>query len=84
MMYHKAVLFDDMETALAILEADSPNQVRQLGRQVSNYNDEMWEMMRYDIVLRGNRAKFRAHADLKEDLLNTGNKILVEASAYDR
>jgi len=29
-------------------------------------------------------AKFSQHADLKEFLLNTGDRVIVEASPYDR
>ena len=45
--------------------------------------DEVWNAHRFDIVCRANFAKFSQHADLKAFLLQTGNRILVEASPVD-
>ncbi|KAG8946561.1 hypothetical protein FRC04_011619 [Tulasnella sp. 424] len=84
MMYHKAVLFGDMEVADQILEATRPIEVKDLGRQVSNFNEDIWVTQRYDIVLAGNKAKFSAIADIRQELLATGDKILVEASPFDK
>ena len=39
---------------------------------------------RFDIVVKGNLLKFSQNEHLKEFLVNTGNRILVEASPTDR
>lgn len=36
------------------------------------------------IVFEGNYAKFTQNEDLKDFLLSTGDKVLVEASPYDK
>ena len=50
------------------------------GRQVKNYNDDVWNNERYEIMKNGLRLKFSQNLDLKQSLLATGNKNLYEAS----
>jgi ribA/ribD-fused uncharacterized protein len=45
---------------------------------------EPLDLLRYDIVVAGNLAKFGQHDDLRAFLVGTGRKVLVEASPYDR
>ena len=57
--------------------------IKKLGRLVKNYNDEVWIEKRFHIVVEGNLAKFSQNEDLRNFLLNTDDKILVEASPKD-
>jgi len=84
MMYHKALLFDDSDVATQILAATKPIEVKALGRQVKNFDDKIWVENRYRIVKEGNILKFTQHLDLKEKLLMTKGKMLVEAAPRDR
>jgi ribA/ribD-fused uncharacterized protein len=84
MMYYKAVTFGDISTAQQILQNNEPREVKRLGRLVKNFNEEHWHSVREDIVTRINMAKFGQNHHLLKKLLGTGNKILVEASPYDR
>lgn len=84
MMADKARLFRDEASLSAILEAKSPAVAKKLGRQVANFDDAQWLEARWDIVVRGNEAKFSQHADLRDFLLKTGDRVIVEASPYDR
>lgn len=84
MMYHKALLFDDSDVATQILAATTPIEVKALGRQVKNFDEETWKENRYRIVKEGNILKFSQHLDLREKLLATKGKMLVEASPRDR
>jgi ribA/ribD-fused uncharacterized protein len=84
MMAGKARLFNDEEMLAKILEAKSPSQAKKFGREVRGFDQAAWEAARYGIVLQGNLHKFGQHPDLKDFLLRTGNKILVEASPFDR
>ena len=54
-----------------------------LGRQITGFKDDVWNAHRFDIVCQANRARFSQHADLKAFLLQTGERILVEASPVD-
>lgn len=84
MMAGKARLFNDEEMLAKILVAKSPAQAKKFGREVRGFDQAAWESARYGIVLQGNLYKFGQHAELKDFLLCTGNKILVEASPFDR
>lgn len=84
MMAEKARLFGDEETRAKILTAPHPNEAKKLGREVQNFDGSRWLAARWDIVLRGNLAKFSQHSALREFLLNTNDRIIVEASPYDQ
>ena len=84
MMYNKALLFDDKKIAEEILNNNQPKAIKELGRKVSNFKDEIWDKVKYTIILKGNYYKFSQNNDLRNFLLNTKNKVLVEASPYDK
>jgi hypothetical protein len=84
MMAEKARLFNDEEVLRKILKSTDPGAAKNLGRSIKCYQDDVWKKHRFDIVVRGNRAKFSQNEKLKQFLVNTGNTILVEASPTDR
>ncbi len=83
MMYNKAILFEDNEIATQILNETDPKKQKELGRLVANFDTEKWNSVADDIVFKGNLAKFSQNLELKEKLLSTGNKLIVECSPYD-
>ncbi len=85
MMYHKALLFNDLVMAKKILETDSPKTVKSLGRQISNFDEDTWVTHREKIILQGNYLKFSQNEELKQFMFGCPKKcIFVEASPYDR
>jgi ribA/ribD-fused uncharacterized protein len=84
MMAHKALLFGDGQIYQLIMEATDPQQIKALGRKVKNFNPSVWDAHKFDIVLNGNRLKFGQNQLLRQRLLQTGNKKIVEASPYDK
>ena len=84
MMYHKALYFKDEVTAENILNTKSPDKQKKLGRTVVGFDPNAWNEVKLDVVIQGNRLKFTQNQDLKELLLDTGKRILAEASPYDR
>ncbi len=84
MMAQKALLFGDEEAFRKISTAPEPRIAKKLGRSVQGFDEHLWREHRFDIVLRGNEAKFSQNHDLLTFLLNTQNAILVEASPVDR
>lgn len=84
MMAEKARLFDDPDTLAEILAADNPADYKKLGRKVKNFDFEKWNDAKYNIVVKGNMAKFGQHPELKEFLLSTGDALIAEASPYDK
>lgn len=83
MMEQKALLFDDTPIAEAILQANSPAEAKELGRKVKGFEQKKWSEHRVEIVVQGNYHKFGQHPELKEFLLNTSERVLVEASPVD-
>lgn len=84
MMAEKARVFGDKESLQKILSVDDPRKQKQWGRFVKNYDDEVWSQLRFDVVVKGNYAKFSQNENLKKQLLATGDKVIVEASPYDK
>lgn len=84
MMAEKARLFDDEEMLEKILKSDNPKEIKELGRKVRGFDGDKWARKRYSVVLKGNFAKFLQNEELMQFLLQTGDKILVEASPYDK
>ncbi len=83
MMAKKAELFNDKENLKQIIQCKTPAEAKKLGREVRNYNDTIWLEKRFDIVKNGNHHKFSQNKDLLEFLLNTNERIIVEASPVD-
>lgn len=84
MMAEKARLFGDDEICEKVIRASHPGAAKSLGRQVRHFEENVWESARYEIVIRGNKAKFEQNTALNHFLVNTKNRILVEASPVDR
>jgi ribA/ribD-fused uncharacterized protein len=84
MMAEKARLFADEEIRSKILVATHPKQAKDYGRKVRNFDPVLWEEQRLPIVTTGNLAKFQQNSGLREFLLGTNDRILVEASPVDK
>ncbi|MFD5712370.1 NADAR family protein [Streptomyces pharetrae] len=84
MMAAKARLFDDAEAERRVLAAGHPAEAKKAGRLVRGFDEGVWERERFGIVVEGSVRKFAAHAELREFLLGTGERVLVEASPVDR
>lgn len=95
-MYHKAVLFNDLPIAKEILETSNPKKQKALGRVVKGFDPKVWNANRERIVEEGSYFKFKYGADegelgddetgltLRERLLATGDREIVEASPMDK
>lgn len=84
MMEEKARAFEDADIRSKILGSSDPKEIKSLGREVRNFTVEKWSAVSKEIVVKGNVHKFGQNPQLLEFLLNTGSKILVEASPYDK
>jgi ribA/ribD-fused uncharacterized protein len=84
MMYHKAKTFNDTDNASKIRIATKPSAQKTLGGTVRGFNDAVWDSVKIGIVERGNYLKFSQNEDLKKVLLETGDRLLVEAAKLDR
>jgi len=83
MMYKKAEVAGDAASMQAVMDTPMPNDQKAIGRKIKNYDDAKWSAVRYEIVKDAIRAKFTQHENLKEELIASGDKHIVEASPYD-
>lgn len=84
MMYKKAILFKDIDVAEMIMEQTHPRKQKFLGRQVRGYDDAVWMASCDDIMVEGLVSKFIQDTYSLTTMLDTGRKIIVEASPYDK
>lgn len=83
LMAEKARVFHDSETEAKIMTEYNQLAIRKLGRQVANFDGLIWGAVRQLISIHGNVEKFSQNERLKDYLLSTGDRIIVEASPYD-
>jgi hypothetical protein len=83
MMAEKARLFGDPAMADRVVAAEGPQEAKALGREVSGFDADVWKAHRFEIVVRGNLAKFSQNPPLAEYLAGTGDAVIVEASPRD-
>lgn len=84
MMFKKAMCFQDAKIAEQILATDDVAHIKELGRMVSNYNDNIWNGVRQIVVYEGLVAKFSQNENLRNRLLETNNDMLAECAVNDR
>ena len=83
MMAEKARLFGDLPIRNRVLAASTPGEAKKLGRQIEGFEEDTWERERFRIVVEANREKFGQNLPLREFLVRTGDRLLVEASPVD-
>ena len=83
-MWFKAITFDDYDTAQKIIDTPDPKSVKALGRKVIGYNEFIWNENRYSAMFKSCLHKFEQNLQIKKELLATKDKILAEASPYDK
>lgn len=83
-MWEKAVFFNDEKIAKQILANTNPSYCKKLGRQVNGFNVEQWMINSYIFMVAVNYCKYSQNPHLKEILSSTSDKIIVEASPYDK
>ncbi|AXK43876.1 NADAR family protein [Erythrobacter aureus] len=84
MMAAKAWMFDDATRLRAILAETDPKKQKLLGRDVSPFFADVWDAACVDIVASGAIARFSANPSQRKQLLDTGERVLVEGSPRDR
>ncbi len=84
MMYGKAKLFNDIDAMGKALDAKNPGAVKAVGRSVRGFDQAIWDANKFDLVVNANLAKFGNNKELSDFLLNTGKRVLVEASPVDK
>ncbi|KAG9590796.1 DUF1768-domain-containing protein, partial [Aureobasidium melanogenum] len=84
MMYSKAQTFNSPDIAAQILTTTVSADQKKLGRKIEGFSDAIWDAVKFGIVERGNLLKFEQNEEFKKVLLDTGDRLLVEAAANDK
>jgi ribA/ribD-fused uncharacterized protein len=82
MMAMKADYFGDTASLQKIMATNDPSEQKAQGRMVKGFDAEAWNAVSRGFVYKANLAKFSG--DLKQYLLDTGDREIVEASPYDK
>lgn len=84
-MKQKQELFDPDNNALArkIMQAKAAAVAKRLGRQVRNYDDDLWREKRFAAMVAALKLKFSQSEEIGRRLLATGSKRLYEAAPRD-
>lgn len=79
----RAILFNDKEMLEKIMESKSIRQAKIFGKNIRNFNQEVWDKHKLNMSYVSNLCKFQQDEVLKFKLLETENSILVNADVYD-
>jgi len=60
-----------------------PREAKDFGRKVKNYDDRLWSTVRYGFMVYVNYLKYSQHPDLRQQLIDTKDLILVECNPRD-
>ena len=82
-MWKKVMLFEP-ELEPIILAATDPKEMKAIGQKVKNYDDDLWDSKRYDIMKEALYHKFSQNPRLLNNLMWTGDSGIIEASPIDR
>lgn len=83
-MWRKALAMDDKEIASRVLDAATPMEANALGREIKNFESKKWRNLVAQVAEDGCWLKFSQVAECRKALVETGDKVLVEASPVDR
>jgi ribA/ribD-fused uncharacterized protein len=83
MMAEKARLFGDEAIRQAVLKSRTPGEAKKLGRQIAGFDEGTWLRERFQVVVAANLEKFAQNVALRDFLVQTGERVLVEASPVD-
>lgn len=85
-MLLKALKFEDIDSAIKILESETPKEAKKLGRKVKGFDEIKWIDFREEAMIISLRRKFSENSLLKKELTSAKyrGKSFVEASPYDK
>ena len=81
--YFQAQKFSGSEYANKIRKATSPMKAAELGRTRKVKIRPNWDNMKDNVMYEALKAKFTQHKELRELLLNTEDKVLIEHTEND-
>lgn len=90
MMYLKALVFaknehrtENLTTSNQIIQTNDPAIIKALGRTIKGYDDNIWNDCRFKVVVNGNYLEFTQNKEMKDILMGTCNRQIVESAPKD-
>jgi ribA/ribD-fused uncharacterized protein len=83
MMIAKARMFGDITAACEIMATNNPRRQKEIGRSVKGFDAVRWQSECVPIITDVLVHKFDQNDDLFKILMDTNDKIIVEASPFD-
>lgn len=84
MMSEKALLFNDFDKYVRIMNSKDPSVCKHIGREfILGFDGKTWGRAAREVLFHGNLGKLQADIALVDALLSTENAVLVEASPTD-
>ncbi len=91
MMAEKARLMKDSVAHSLIMSRTDPRELKALGREIKNFDQELWDREKYRVVSRGTFLKFTQNPDLMKQILvdlepedKSTFRTFVECNANDK
>lgn len=81
--YYQSEKFLEQSLKQKICDAKTPKEASEIGRDRNNKLREDWDDVKQEIMLEGVLLKFRAHPDILQKLLDTGNEEIVEETTKE-
>ncbi len=81
--YYQAMKSFDISEQDAIMQAETPKDAANKGRDPNRNLRPDWDEVKNDVMRKAIFAKFSQHEYLKKLLLSTGDKIIIEHSKKD-
>lgn len=81
--YYQSEKFEDAAYKQRIIRAVTPKDAADLGKTKSMPIRQDWERVKIEIMRKALVRKFDTHADARNLLLSTGDRLLIENSPYD-
>jgi len=82
-MICKAAAMADREGFAAISRSQTPHEAKQLGRQIENWRQDLWDHLVSSVAYEVVYQKFHKLSALQPVLLGTGDCLIVEATRAD-
>lgn len=84
MMAKKALMFSDFDAYREIMLEKQPALQKAMGKRVKGFDKVIWEVYCRKIVYDANYAKFTQNKGMRDELMGTIGKEIVEASPEDK
>lgn len=82
-MYYKAVVFDDVDIMHAIMNETDPKTMKRMGEEVRGFDQRKWFSVSIKVMAIAQLHKYAQDPLLREQLFETDETELVEASPTD-